>query len=412
MSLQRVRGTQDLLPEVQAKYNLVVDKARGIALRFGFQEMSTPIFEFSDVFKRTLGEATDIVNKEMYTFQDRNGEEITLRPEGTASIARAFISEGLSQLVPLKLFYQGPMFRYERPQKGRYRQFHQFGVELLGPASPMADVEVISLGHMILSELKIRERCELNLNSIGDQESRKRYVNALVDYLSSRKKDLSADGQKRLETNPLRILDSKDEGDRKIIQDAPRIQEYYNEESKAFFDKVTSALTEFGISFTVNPLLVRGLDYYNHCVFEFRSTDLGAQDAVLSGGRYDDLIKQMGGPHTPGVGWAAGIERILLLTPLEPQLPRPVAVIPVHESTETPAFKLAYDLRTQGLACEVHFSGNLSKRMKKAVSQKCIAAILLGPDELARNEATLKWLDSGQQEVVPLNQLPSRLQNL
>lgn len=410
MNLQSVRGTQDFLPEVQAKHNLVVDIARSVCSRFGFQEMATPIFEFSEVFKRTLGEASDIVSKEMYTFKDRNDEELTLRPEGTAGIARAFISEGLSQRTPLKVMYQGPFFRYERPQKGRYRQFHQIGIELLGPAAGMADVEVIATGHLLLSELRIASY-SLELNSIGDDESRKKYTEALVKYLKDMKSQLSADSQKRLEQNPLRILDSKDDKDKALLKSAPVISEYYNDESRKIFDEITSALKAMKISFNINPQLVRGLDYYSHCVFEFRSNQLGAQDAILSGGRYDQLIKIMGGPVTPGVGWGAGIERLCMISPLEAKPPRPVAIIPIHESTEQEAFKLAYELRAKGIPVEVHFSGNMSKRMKKAVNQNAYAAILLGPDEMAKGEASLKMLDSGEQKSVRIADLHTQLKN-
>ncbi len=409
MNLQSVRGTHDLLPEVQGKHNLIIETARRVAERFGFHEMSTPIFEFSEIFKRTLGEASDIVSKEMYTFKDRNEEELTLRPEGTAGVARAFISEGLSQRTPLKVFYQGPMFRYERPQKGRQRQFHQLGVELLGPTSGMPDVETIACAQMILTELKIADSCVLELNSIGDDESRRNYVDALVKHLKSVQSQLSVDSQKRLMQNPLRILDSKDEKDQALLKSAPLIAEYYNEESKRSFTEITSALTAMGIPFQVNPLLVRGLDYYSHCVFEFRTTQLGAQDAVLSGGRYDQLIKTMGGPATPGVGWAAGIERMCMLSPLEAKPPRPVAIIPIHDSAEQEAFKMAYDLRGKGIAAEVHFSGNMSKRMKKAVNQNCFAAVILGPDELVKGEVSLKFLDSGEQKSVRISDLADQL---
>ncbi len=409
MNLQSVRGTQDFLPEAQAKYNLVVETARSVVGRFGFHEMATPIFEFSEVFKRTLGEASDIVAKEMYTFKDRNDEELTLRPEGTAGIARAFISEGLSQRTPLKVMYQGPMFRYERPQKGRYRQFHQLGIELLGPVSGMADVECIAAGYMVLQELQIADSCSLELNSIGDEQSRKNYIAALVKYLAGVRSQLSADSQKRLDQNPLRILDSKDEKDQALLKAAPLIHEFYNEESKRSFAQITAALGAMKIPFHVNPLLVRGLDYYSHCVFEFRTKQLGAQDAVLSGGRYDQLIKIMGGPATPGVGWAAGIERLAMLCPLEVKPPRPVAIIPIHESTEQEAFKLAYELRAKGLSCEVHFSGNMSKRMKKAVAQNCFAAVILGPDEMQKGEAGVKFLDQGEQKSVRLSDLYSVL---
>jgi len=407
--LQSVRGTHDLLPELQAKHNTIIDTARSISERFGFNEMSTPIFEFSEVFKRTLGEASDIVNKEMYTFKDRNEEELTLRPEGTAGIARAFISEGLSQKIPLKIFYQGPMFRYERPQKGRQRQFHQFGAELLGVASPYADVECLTLAYEILKALKVTDNSRLELNSIGDSESRTRYTDALVKFLQQKSSELSQDSQKRLTVNPLRILDSKDERDQALLKNAPLISDFYNETSKSMFDVICTSLKNLGIPFEVNPLLVRGLDYYSHCVFEFRTTALGAQDAILSGGRYDQLIETMGGPSTPGIGWAAGIERLAMLSPVQRAVTRPIAVIPVHSTAEQAAHELCYRLRSSGLPCEIAFSGNLSKRMKRASNQNCRKAVVIGPDELARGEAMVKDLDSGEQKVVRVADLEREL---
>jgi histidyl-tRNA synthetase len=403
--LQSVRGTHDLLPEAQAKHNTIVARARSISERFGFHEMSTPIFEFADVFKRTLGEASDIVNKEMYTFKDRNNEEITLRPEGTAGIARSFISEGLSQRIPLKLFYQGPMFRYERPQKGRQRQFHQFGAELLGVASPYADVELLTLAYEILGSLEVLDKSVLEINSIGDSESRARYTESLVKFLKSKTTELSADSQKRLTMNPLRILDSKDERDQALLRDAPVISDFYNETSKSMFEVICTSLKNLKIPFVLNPRLVRGLDYYSHCVFEFRTTALGAQDAILSGGRYDQLIETMGGPSTPGVGWAAGIERLAMLSPVMPSAVRPVTVIPVHATAEQAAYELCYRLRSSGVTCEIGFSGNLSKRMKRAAGQNAWAAVVVGPDELARGEVMVKYLDSSEQKVVRLEDL-------
>ena len=412
MALQSVRGTQDLLPEVQAKHNLITTTGRLTAEHFDFQEMSTPIFEFSNIFKKTLGQKSDIVNKEMYTFKDRNGEELTLRPENTASVVRAFISEGLSQRTPLKLYYQGPMFRYERPQKGRYRQFHQIGVEILGASSPFADAELISLGHETLKALKVDTLATLEINSIGDVASRQNYVTALVKYLSQHTAQLSPDSQRRITTNPLRILDSKDSGDQALLKNAPVISEFYNEESKTFFTTVTQTLQEFGVPYTVNPFLVRGLDYYTHCVFEYKTTALGAQDAVLSGGRYDHLVKQMGGPDTPSVGWAAGVERLVMLSPLAAKPERPLAVIPVHGSVEREAFRLANELRAQGLTVEIAYSGNLSKRMKRASAQNAWAAILIGPDELARGEVNLKLMDSGEQKTLKTHGLAPALKTL
>jgi histidyl-tRNA synthetase len=411
-SLQTARGTHDLLPETQAKHSLITRTAQSLAERFGFQEMSTPIFEFSEVFKRTLGEASDIVNKEMYTFTDRNGEELTLRPEGTAGIARAFISEGLSQRAPLKVFYQGPMFRYERPQKGRQRQFNQIGVEILGAASPYADVECLTLAHELLKALQVDGLSKLEINSIGDQESRAAYIKALVEFLKKQEDLLSADSRRRLSLNPLRILDSKDENDHAVLRNAPLIADFYNEPSRVFFETVTSVLRDCGVPFTVNPFLVRGLDYYTHCVFEFKTTSLGAQDAILSGGRYDQLVKQMGGPDTPGVGWAAGVERLALLSPRETPRQRPLAIIPVHASVEHEAHQLAYRLRAQGYYCEIAFSGNLSKRMKRAAGQNSWAAVLLGPDEVSRGEVTVKIMDSGEQKLLKSADLATTLKTL
>lgn len=412
MSLQTVRGTHDLLPEVQAKHNMIIEVARSLSERFGFREMSTPLFEFSEVFKRTLGDASDIVNKEMYTFKDRNDEELTLRPEGTAGIARAFISEGLSQRTPFKIFYQGPMFRYERPQKGRQRQFHQFGVELLGSPSPFADVECLSLAYEILKGLKIESLSILEINSIGDEESRAHYLKNLTEYLKGKQSQLSPDSQRRLTTNPLRILDSKDEGDQTLLKEAPLISDFYNENSKTFFKSVTEGLTDFGIPFRINPFLVRGLDYYCHSVFEFKTTHLGAQDAILSGGRYDQLIKMMGGPVTPSVGWAAGIERLALLSPVEATETRSITVIPVHGSIETTAFKIAYDLRASGYSVDIGYSGNLSKRMKRAANQNSWLVILVGPDEMQKGEVTLKIMDSGEQKNVRLSELDASIKSL
>ncbi|MBN2752282.1 MAG: histidine--tRNA ligase, partial [Rhodospirillaceae bacterium] len=324
-SLQSVRGTHDLLPEEMRAFRHVVETSRMTAALYGFAEMATPIFEFSGVFARTLGDTSDIVTKEMYTFADRKGESLTLRPEGTAGIARAFISNGLSNDLPFKVFYSGPMFRYERPQKGRQRQFHQVGVELLGVADPQADVEVVAMGRHILDSLGLKGNVTLEINTLGDVESREAYRDALVAYLSKHVADLSADSRERLDRNPLRILDSKDEGDRALIKDAPLLGAYLNESSRAFYDELKNGLLDLGLDFVENPHLVRGLDYYGHTAFEFTTDALGAQGTVMAGGRYDGLIKVMGGPSTPGVGWAAGVERLSMLLSEAPAVSRPVA---------------------------------------------------------------------------------------
>ncbi len=403
--LQPVRGTRDILPDERRAHRRIEETGRAIAERFGFEEIATPIFEFSDVFRRTLGDTSDIVTKEMYSFTDKGGDEVTLRPEGTAGVARMFIAGGLAQSLPLKFFYQGPMFRYERPQKGRFRQFHQIGVELLGVAEPEADVEVIALGALLLETLGLADSTTLELNTLGNAESRAAYRGVLVDYLSTRRADLSEDSQARLERNPLRILDSKDEGDRKVVADAPDFGDSLDAESVEFFDAVKQGLSALGIEYRLNSRLVRGLDYYCHTAFEFTTQALGAQGTVLAGGRYDGLIEQMGGRATPGVGWAAGVERLALLAGEAPAAPRPIAVVPVSREQGALATKIAHDLRRDGYVVELAFRGNMSKRLKRANGMKASAAVILGPDEAERGAATVRNLDDGTQTEAPLDGL-------
>jgi histidyl-tRNA synthetase len=403
--LQPVRGTHDLLPDEMRRYRHVVDTAREAAECAGYLEVETPIFEFSEVFKRTLGDTSDIVTKEMYTFTDRGGETITLRPEGTASVARAFISGGLAQHVPLKYFYSGPMFRYERPQKGRLRQFHQTGLELLGVADPLGDVEIIAVGVEFLRRIGVWDRCYLEINSLGDTESRKTYRDVLVSYLSGHKDKLSRESVERLERNPMRILDSKDEGDRQIVANAPVYSEHLNQASRDFFARVLEGLEAIGIPHSVNPRLVRGLDYYCHTCFEIISDDLGAQGTVMGGGRYDGLIGIMGGPETPGVGWASGVERCMMLLKEEPATRRPIALVPIGEEAERRALILAGRLREAGLPADLGYSGNMGKRMKRANKLNARVAVILGENELAKNVAALRDLDSGEQREVPLDTL-------
>lgn len=408
-SLQPVRGTHDILPDDSRRYRHVVDTARAIAERYGFGEISTPIFEFTEVFARTLGETSDIVTKEMYSFRDRGGDEITLRPEGTAGIARALISGGLAQDLPLKFFYTGPMFRYERPQKGRLRQFHQFGVELLGIAAPRADIEAIALAANTLAELGALAKTTLEINTLGDRKSRDAYRRVLVDYLARHKANLSEDSRTRLERNPLRILDSKDAGDRVILKDAPLFPDFLTDPARGFYAEVCQGLKSIGIAYTENPRLVRGLDYYCHTAFEFTTEHLGAQGTVLAGGRYDGLVSAMGGRDTPGVGWAAGIERLSMLVADVPPRPRPIAVIPAGNGAESEALRLTEELRRAGFVVECGYSGNLAKRMKRANKIHARAAIILGEDEMSRAAATVRDLDSGDESEVPLAALPGLL---
>ncbi|MCK5622024.1 MAG: histidine--tRNA ligase [Alphaproteobacteria bacterium] len=408
-NLQPARGTHDILPDEMRAQRRVVDIAGAVAERYGYEFMATPIFEFSQVFKRTLGDTSDIVTKEMYTFTDKGDDEITLRPENTAGVARCYMSQGLAQKAPVRFFYAGPMFRYERPQKGRLRQFHQFGIENIGIPGAFADIEVIATGARILDELGVADKTVLELNTLGDGESRDAYRTVLVEYLENRIDELSKESRDRLNRNPLRILDSKDEGDRKVVAEAPVFSDYLNNTSRAFFDEVREGLAALDISYRLNPRLVRGLDYYSHTAFEFTTEYLGSQGTVMAGGRYDGLIGMMGGPATPGVGWAAGIERLAMLCGEAPAARRPIAVVPVGEEARMPALKLSEELRRAGYRVDLGHSGNLSKRMKRANKVNAAAALIIGEDELARGAATLRDLDSGEQEEAPLASLVDRL---
>jgi histidyl-tRNA synthetase len=408
-SVKPVRGTRDILPEAMRPHRHVVDTARDVAARYGYDEMTTPVLEFTEVFKRSLGDTSDVVTKEMYTFSMKAGEQITLRPEATAGIARAFISGGLANQLPLKVFYTGPMFRYERPQKGRQRQFHQIDVELLGVAQPLGDVEIVAVGAHILEALGVLDRTVLELNTLGDPDSRRTYRAVLVEYFGAHKDRLSRDSLERLDRNPLRILDSKDEGDRQVVVEAPLFGDYLNQFSRDYFERVKAGLDALGIAYEINPRLVRGLDYYTHTAFEFTTSELGAQGAVLAGGRYDGLIETLGGPATPGIGWAAGVERLAMMLTAFPPAVRPVAVVPVGAEAETAALALTQRLRHDGFTVELGFSGNLSKRMKRANKISAAAAVILGEDELARGVATVRDLDTGEQGEAALASLADRL---
>jgi len=411
-SLQPIRGTYDLLPDAMRRHRHVVETARAVAERYGYLLMATPVMEFTEVFKRTIGETTDIVTKEMYSFQVGEGESITLRPENTAGVARAFLSNGLAQDLPLKFFYAGPMFRHERPQKGRQRQFHQIGVELFGVPQPGGDVEVIAAGARILDELGILKDTRLELNTLGDAASRQTYRAVLVDYFQAHRDRLSEESRMRLERNPLRILDSKEQADRLLVAEAPSFADHLNAESSDFFAAVKAGLDALGIGYVLNPRLVRGLDYYCHTAFEFITESLGAQGTVMGGGRYDYLVETMGGPATPGVGWAAGIERLAMLLVRDPPAPRPLALVPIGPTAEARAPVLAEDLRRRGFAVDLAFSGNVRKRMKRADKLGARAALILGDDELAADSVTLRDLDSGEQKTLALAGLTEELRAL
>ncbi len=410
--LQPIRGTRDIIGEDQRRHSHVVATARATASHYGFDEWATPIFEDTRVFARTLGDTSDVVTKEMYTFADRGGDSVTLRPENTAGICRALVTNGLTQSLPQKVFYAGPMFRYERPQKGRYRQFHQIGAELIGPAEPLADAEIIALGWDILSALGIAHDVVLELNTLGDAESRAAYRAALVDHFTTHRAALSPDSQERLEKNPLRILDSKDAQDRALVEQAPTIVPFLTPQAAAFYDAVKQTLGRLGVPFRENPRIVRGLDYYSHTAFEFVTTALGAQGTVMAGGRYDGLVAEMGGPPTPAVGWAAGIERLSMLLPEAPPAPRPVAVIPMGEAGETAALDVLQRLRRAGIRAEMAYRGNMKRRLERANKIGATAAIILGEDEIKRGVAAVKNFATGTQTEVALADLPAHVAEL
>ncbi len=405
--IQRPRGTRDLLPDDKVLFRFVEESAYEIGRLYGYGEIETPIFEFSDVFHRTLGETSDVVNKETYDFTDRGGENLTLRPEGTAGVARAFISEGLSQQLPLKLYYSGPMFRYERPQKGRYRQFYQLGAECLGYETPLADVECIGFAWDLLQKIGISADCTLEINTLGDTESRAAYRAALVQYFTAHQEQLSSDSKTRLEKNPLRILDSKDESDKKLVAGAPTLDQHLNENSQLFFKKVIAGIERLGIPYKLNSHLVRGLDYYCHTVFEFTTAKLGAQGTVLAGGRYDGLIESMGGPKTPGVGWAAGIDRLVDLTPKEltGKSEKLIAVIGADEQGEDESLFIAHQMRARGLKVENILSGKMGKKMQKANKLGAQYALILGNTEVENKQVTVKNFTTGEQTLISQSDL-------
>ncbi len=399
-----VRGTQDLFGNTLMRHRLVSTSALNVAERFGYHEIQTPIFEHSEVFQRSLGEASDVVQKEMYNFVDKSGHSITLRPENTAGVARAFISNHMEQRMPVRLFYNGPMFRYERPQKGRMRQFHQIGAELIGVSNPEADVEVIACGQMILEELKIAQQTTLHLNTLGNIKSRKLWRDALHDYFVCYSNDLSKESKKRLQHNPLRILDSKDENDRKLLDEAPVFDSYIDDESKYFFEQVQEGLAACNINWIIDTRLVRGLDYYCHTAFEFITTALGAQGTVMGGGRYDGLIHQLGGPAIAGVGWAAGVERLAMLLDAQDNQTLRVALIAVGEGEHRSLLhQMANQLRKNNHTIIVPVSSQLKKAMRESERAGVRICLLLGEDEYHKSCFKLRDMQTGEQREIGLD---------
>ena len=414
-AIQALRGTRDILPEEVSYWQLIEQTAKEILTRAVYQEIRPPIFEQTDLFARGIGEATDIVGKEMYTFKDRGDRSITLRPEGTAGVVRSFISNNLYAQGIQRLWYQGPMFRYERPQAGRQRQFHQIGLELLGSGSPRADVEAIALATEILQTLGLNN-LRLDINSVGRGEDRQKYREALVQYLEPYKDDLDEDSRNRLTRNPLRILDSKDPKTKAIAQNAPQIIDSLSDESKKHFDIVLQLLTDLDIPYQINHCLVRGLDYYTHTAFEIISADLGAQATVCGGGRYDGLVKELGGPDTQGIGWAIGMERlVLLLQKLQssPALQPDFYLISRGEKAEAQGLVLAQKLRHAGFTVELDLSGSaFGKQFKRGDRSGAVACLVLGDAEAESNTVNIKWLASGEQQAIAQRDLLGRREEL
>ncbi len=397
-----IRGTQDMLGEAALRFGAVVDAFDRVRRLYGFGRVEVPVIEPTAVFARSLGETTDVVSKEMYSFEDRGGESVTLRPEFTAGICRAYLTEGWQQHAPLKIATHGPLFRYERPQKGRYRQFHQLDAEVIGSGEPQADVELLCLADQLLRELGIADGVTLTLNTLGDGATREAWRAALIAHFAKHRGELSEDSLDRLDKNPLRILDSKDPRDRPIADAAPEIDDYLSAEAGAFFAAVTGGLDAAGIAWTRNARLVRGLDYYRHTAFEFVTDRLGAQGTVLGGGRYDGLIEALGGPPTPAVGWAAGIERLAMLIDAPDRERIDVAVVPMGEAAQQMALGILADLRRAGIATDMSYRGNMKKRMQKADASGAIWTVIIGDDEVANGEVTLKHMaDQTQCRIRP-----------
>jgi histidyl-tRNA synthetase len=418
MKIPSPPGVFDILPNDPDEqwrcsylWNFVEDHIRKISREYGFQEIRTPLFERTELFKRGVGESSDIVTKEMYTFNDKGGRSMSLRPEGTAPVMRAFIEHQLHQMAPLhKLFYIGPMFRYERAQAGRYRQHHQFGAEAIGNSAPEQDVEMIDLIYTLYSRLGIKN-LKVTINSIGDVDSRQQFKKALQDYLRQYINQLSPDSQTRFETNPLRILDSKDPTDQKINAGAPSILNFLNEECQDHFNQVRALLNALKIPFEVSSQLVRGLDYYNKTVFEITAGELGAQNSIVGGGRYDGLLKTLGGPDLPATGFATGLERVIqtmikqnipLANPYSPKL----FLIPLGENARLASFEILHELRGRGIPIQMDFSGKeVHKAMQYANIIQAQYIMVIGDNELEKQEGELKHMATGAIKKLPFKEL-------
>ena len=416
-SIQAIRGMNDILPEQTPYWQYVENSFRQLMQSYGYQEIRMPIVESTALFKRSIGEVTDIVEKEMYTFEDRNGDSLTLRPEGTASCVRAAMQHGLLHNQIQRLWYSGPMFRHERPQKGRYRQFHQFGVEAFGLAGPDVDAELILMSNRLWQKLGMSDDVSLELNSLGSAETRQQYRKILVEYFSAHEAELDDDSKRRLQTNPLRILDSKNPEMQNLNENAPKLIDHLDAESKQDFETLCNILNDAGVSYKINPRLVRGLDYYSKTVFEWVTDKLGAQGTICAGGRFDGLVEQLGGKATPAIGFALGLERLIELLEIPEDVQREnnlnVYLVLMGEQALSKGLPLAEQWRNEisGLKLQVNCGGgSIKSQMKKADKSGAGLAFILGDDELEKNVITVKFLrEKKEQEVIELNQITDYL---
>lgn len=397
MIISTVRGMRDYIGINAEVYYIISDIFRMLVSKYGYTMINTPILEKQDLFTLALGTTSDVVSKEMYSFEDRNGESLVLRPEGTASVVRSFVENSLHLKSQNKFAYFGPMFRYERPQKGRYRQFHQFGVEYFGDNTFISDAETIFLANEFLKLLKIKGEITLEISSLGDAESREIYRKILVQYFEKNKNSLSEISLERLEKNPLRILDSKEEQDQEIIKNAPKIIDCLNNESKAFFDGVTSSLDALNVKYKINPYIVRGLDYYNHTVFEFKTDLIESQSTILAGGRYNGFVKLFGGPDIPGIGWAAGFERLILLSNIQVKNEKPIIVL---TDSEIYGLKICSDLRKSGIKSEILCGNSFKKLMLKAMKKDPKFIVFIGEEERNSGKFNVKNIDTSEQVLL------------
>ena len=409
MKIQSVRGTHDLYAQQLEKFKFIIEIVNTYAHIYDFNEIITPIFEFTELFLKPLGENSDVVLKEMYTFDDRNDTSLTLRPEYTTPIIRAAISNNLLERLPTKLYGIGPMFRRERPQKGRFRQFNQINFEILGSNDMAADAELILLADDILKKIFLNKKIKLEINSLGDKDTLKKFKNNLSVYFKKYKSKLSLDAQNRIESNPLRILDSKNKNDNEICQEAPKILDFYSKEAKNKFEEIKNLLSNYSIEFEVNPNLVRGLDYYCHTVFEFKSNELGSQDTLIGGGRYDGLTKILGGPDIPGVGWAGGVERIMMLIEEDIKVQQKTHLIVMKEDFRSYGLNILNKLRKNNVPIFFDYKYNLKKSLSYASNVNARYVIIIGEEEVKNHSYTIKDLKKNTQKTILFDSLISFL---